>query len=617
MLDRIPDDVVAHVWQFLSQQDRVKLTTLNQSSHQIYTKHLYRNLFLNRLPVHKSDADINDFKIHTKWSYLVGSLSTDEPRSRKNGLFSNKALQVDSEILQEKFIDPLSLLLRTFSENASLLPYVENIYCTWHIDKKLKYHLIELFSDCPGHANIMKGETAIPRGKNLISFENNLDFKVFEKLHLNCTFEQNRWKALDIPPITPLPNSTQDAKKKHRYLSTATTALSHPAFQNVQSLTLHFNPIHIFPMLNKKLVLNVKNLCLNFRPDKLENEHGLNQSKLARLVDYFNPEYLEKLEFVSWHETTHKSFYEKNGLLDAVVDFPNIKAMKLASLPYNEAFVKLIFKHWNKLNYLHLDFFIEPNNFNHSFFVVNKPTFHDSLHYLYIRINDELVPQRYSVTETNAQGAVYMKPAASSCLCKSCKKVHEDIIQKYYFQSNKTLIPINEKTVSQKDFANQIFQRFSILPYCANVLNEEYPSVGYGTHTLSQCSEKIHELRPAASQKSCKQLNWWEIRALYFYTYHQYAQSFNEFLGLFRNLRVLNINDVPSRIVDSRNYPLFFTHNTKYRSNQGINPEVVAYHELYETEPPAASEMSIYNAEEEFTSKSSSVSDSDDSDFDW
>ncbi|KAL6941408.1 hypothetical protein ACO0RG_002538 [Hanseniaspora osmophila] len=616
MLDCIPDDVAAYFWQFLSQQDRVKLTTLNRSSYKIYSQKLYKNLFLNRLPVYDSDTDINDFKIFTKWSYLVGSLSTDDLRSEKNGSNPNKLLQLNNESLRADFIDPLSLLLRTFSKNPSLLTHVENVYCTWHIDKKLKYQLLDLLAECVGHANMMKGEVALLRGGNLISFENNLDFKVFEKLHLNCTFEQNRWTALDIPPITPLPNSIQDIKKKKKYLSTAITVLSQSAFQNVQTLTLHFNPIHVFPLLNKKLVLNVKNLCLNFRPDKLENEHDLDQSKTARLVDFFNPDYLEKLDLVSWHETTHKNFYQKNGLLDAVVNFPNIKHMKLASLPYSETFVKLIFKHWNKLNYLHLDFFIEPNNFNHSFFVDHKPSFHDSLHYLFVRISDELVPKRYSVTETNAQGAVYMKPAATSCLCKSCVKVHEEIIEKYYFRSNKTLIPINEKTVSQKDYTNHIFQRFSILPYCANVLNEDYPPVGYGTHTLSQCSKKIHELHSAALQKSCNKLNWWEIRALYFYTYHQYARSFNTFLGLFRNLRVLNINDVPSRIVGSRNYPLFLTQNTNYTSNQGVDPTEIAHKTLYEIES-VTTQLDSFDVEEELVREPSLNSDSDDSDFDW
>jgi len=122
MLDKIPDDVVDNVWKYISQQDRVKLNTLNKSAYEKYSRKLYQNLFLNRLPVFESDPDLNDYKVYTKWTYLcVQLLNRGKPA-------------------EEVPVDPLSMLVRSLEQNTDLIANVENIYCVQGADRERAVH---------------------------------------------------------------------------------------------------------------------------------------------------------------------------------------------------------------------------------------------------------------------------------------------------------------------------------------------------------------------------------------------------------------------------------------------------------------------------------------------
>ncbi|KAM3160966.1 F-box domain-containing protein [Lachancea thermotolerans] len=512
MLDDLPLEIIECVARYLPQGDRIHLTYVSSRLRSKVLPIIYRNIYLNETPCAPSDADP---LLGNDWSCL----SIPRPHFQ----------YADSK---------LKALTRSLERSSLLSSYVEVVYCTWHLDLGILRRFLAVL---------------VRKAHNLREFRNFLHLELATDLKA----VGSRLRSLDLPPPGILPQKLVSKS----YLSLLSDLVRHSQLDSLTSLNIYLDPgifcSNYAPGMRK---LRLRKLGLSLRGDK----YSRSCFKAPRLAysDIFDPNYLEKLTILSWHEKQDIDIYEQYHLFE-LLDFKNLKELTLMSFFANDSFLRECIRSFGQLRRLKLDYMFGHSLGSNIIELLAQSPSQKTLHYLDLKFW-ELDP--YLVTIE--QGRRSRFEINEICKCESCKDVFRNIIRKKLFPSQSALNIQSIEDVTKRDIITKIISVDPIVPYARFVdtrpgmLFVEDPVLG-NARTINKALG-VAESSESAFTRS-------DIVRVYHAHVHSMKRTFDYFLQKFPSLKFLSVNDVPTMVCEGPggqhyNMPVF--NSAGYLSNQ-------------------------------------------------
>lgn len=529
MLDQLPIEIIERVAAFLGQNDRVAVIYVCRMLRQKMVPLLYRNLYLNERSYCPSDVAP---MLGNNWSALNFSMEHADKADQK-----------------------FAALVRTLQNSPYLCSLVQRVHCTWHLDPAILHKLIGVLKE---------------RAPNLTEFENFLQLDVSKRI---SKFSK-RLMSMDLPPPAVLPSE----KVRTTYLENLSKLTKSHCFQNITSLTIYVDATFFFPNycpLSDKL--RIRDLCLSLRGDVFEPDAF--PSGRVSYADIFDTNALQKLTILSWYETSEVDVYEIFHIFE-LLEFVHIRELSLMSLFANDGFLKECLKRFHNLTKLKLDYMLDYPVPKSIIELLSCSPARVSLRYLDLRF-EELDPPLITID----QDEVSLFEVNQTCKCDFCKHVFENILFRKYFPTQSSLAIKNFDDVNARHVLVQLLRLYPIIPYAHFV--DTCPPVAYRARPLKDLVKKSNELLNKDSlfydyQKDDDAVTEEDMISIYHAHIHSLRRTYDYFLQRLPNLEYLNINEVPTMVVDFAgdqkcNIPIFYSEN--YRSNQVY--EIVDAEELF------------------------------------
>ncbi|KAH3901948.1 uncharacterized protein SCDLUD_001733 [Saccharomycodes ludwigii] len=562
---QLPTEITKKIIMFLSQNDLTILVRINKQFYKVFIPYLYKNIYLNKVPYSYRDSE--PYLGFRNWSTLQVPQKIKE---NENGYEETDSKnKVDTQSFRE--------LLRTVKENPTLVPLIEKIHCTWHLNHELLSEFIVIILS--------------NKNNNLTHLENLASFEIFQYIWLKFgnSYNLSKMQHFEMPyyilcPEKGVSNVPQSYIDKLDNLMKPILKVQPNFWQNLTSLNISVNPLfYSRPFMVK---LNIKKLVLNIRPEKYACSWTNNDVHYRHVFDM---EALEHLELLSWfYEDSYriKHIYEDFKLYE-FLDYPNIKHFELLSMPANEKFLQRMVNTWTKLEAMTLSFAFSTC---YSYTFLQNAAFHSKLKILKIEIDQNINLLSCDLVPENADYLVKMRYYPSSCRCTTCNSIYTNIIcLKYMYYKDKVnptsnilLIyhnnSTNGETPDPADKAFVLYDEYINRDFAAHILNEYciYPHVEI-SQDLPDLSYRVCDLKTMAVRISERlglppglKLLPDDIVKLSHYMIHAFKKNFNEILRYFPNLDFLVFNGIPLEIREEASqkhcFPLYFSEG--YKSNQ-------------------------------------------------
>lgn len=542
MLDKLPYEIFEQIACKITQEDKVSLAYVSKRLYKLIVPFIYRNIFLNETYHVSGDYD-NSFGT-CYWSVLTFPFINEDDDTNIENQISNK------ELAKRKF----GYLVRSLAESPSRLgPLINRIRCTWHLDEDVMSDLLELLS----------------RYGSNVKF---VDQFVRQSVNDGLKSLSNQLKTLTLTPPTIIPThesvrSSYLDRIDHLYLKCDLTQL--------EKLSVHVNALKYFRSL--KTPMKIKSLVLNLRPDTLslprydDTSENLNEIQYS---DIFDTSALKQLEILSWYsrddipsanEGGPDSLYTKWGL-EGFWKFIKLENLSLASLVYNEYFLKGCLVAFHDLRRLKLDY-MGQFEFDVSLIrFLSKQKCGEKLQRF--DIHCELNHQLFFPTADNPLMRLNFD---NFCPCSRCKDtIHEVILKKIFPETRQKLIK-NPSKFQARNFLYHMFFQYKIMPY-TNII-EEIPAMGWDCvpiETFVRNFNKNLQETNKIGKTSSNNITREDAIRLYHLYLHYLKDVFNVFEQSLPDLEYLTINGIPTKIVQvdelqSCAEPLFY--NEGYKSN--------------------------------------------------
>lgn len=536
LFETLPSELVQKILSHLSQEDKVSLTYVSKSYYNHAIKSLYRNIYLNNTIYVPSDLDITLGTHYWSALYCLYKEDTRSDELTDNGSKNPNNVFRGRDLASEKF----RCLIRSLGERPGKLgPLIENVHCTWHLDKDLLKEFIYLLSR---------------HGHNLRSFENFIRKDLNEEL--NSLANQLQSLTITAPTHTPSEPPSQE------YVDSIDEFCKQYDLNNIRSLTTYMDLRNFFHSMERPL--RIKSLSLSMRKDMLlSSDYNRECLPYEKILDVHE---LREIEILSWMDPKDVNFnmYSRWNLR-GLFQFKNIESLSLLSLTENSYFLEDCVNSLPNLKRLKVDYMFELTLDKHFIEVLSRAPCSGKLEYLDIRVDQFDSPLLTVNRETTPMFELHM-----SCKCESCKNVYEEVITKKYFPTVSSLKKPALKHLSTKHFYFQMFKGYPIIPYSQYV--DIYPGLGFRYYSLTDHAKIMNTLRADDdTTKHLPELTADDIKRLYHTYLHSMKKTYDYFLQKFRNLRYLTLNDVPTAVikVDEHqrcNMPVF--NCLDYKSNQ-------------------------------------------------
>lgn len=522
MLDQFPDDINLIIWNSLTQTDRLNLLLIKKSYNKIFTKHLYKNLFLN---------DQRVLTLHQRDYLYDGTFSE----------YSYLKFYKQGERFKKTY-NSMRILINTLKNKPEYLLFIENVKNSWHLNIDLKLEFLNLLIH-----GVSKNDL-LYKGFNLKSFENNLNIQIFNKLVKSDgdNIVASNFKALDIPFLTRLPISEElensfDFNGYFGNISNTFNKILNP-FSNIMSLTIHFNPLIMNFCKNKKLKL--KYLCLNIREKEFDDSMKyLNYNgELNCWDDLLDVSHLRTLELVSWLPNPQAAFLKDFELEKLLRLAKNIEVLKTFSFPYSSNLMSVILNECLSLKELRLDFFDLTQAFTRLFIekhsTIEKYSSLCNLEKLHI----EMVTVSYKdpdflINLLRDHPQFDKIRSTLPCTCDECIfTVTEILSEKIFFKP-----PFIEFDPVQKSLKSYVAlyllfkEMMYVMPHKSSFDNL---FVQYGILNFEQLKNHLNSLYSS-------DLTVLDLKKIYDFMLHFYKRGFSFMFNNFPKLKYLNLNDLP------------------------------------------------------------------------
>ncbi|XBW36305.1 hypothetical protein QEN19_001890 [Hanseniaspora menglaensis] len=520
MLSNFPNDINVVIWSLLTQTDRIALLGVDKACNRTFTSFLYKNLLLNdQKVVTMHQREIEYFGTFSEYSFL---------KYEENGDRFKKTYKY------------MQRLIETLNSKPEYLLFIENVTNSWHLDIDLKLEFLNLLL----YGKVKNAVTY--KAYNLKSFENNLNFQIFKKIISNKSKESVlKFKALDIPFLTRLPITEEflEGFNFTDYFSKISTVFNNfnHGFDNVRSLTIHFNPLLMTFCNNKKLKLNY--LCLNIREREFkDNLEFLNETNLiSRWEDVLDVDHLKQLELVSWLPTPQTAFLRDFELVKLLRASKNLEVLKTFSFPYYSSLVDVIINECISLKELRLDFFdltqVLTRQFIEKHSTEKKYNSLCNLESLHIELT--------TVSHKDPDFLIYLLKdhpqfdilrSKLPCFCEECKHTLTEILSDKVFYKP-PFIEYNLETKSIKNYS-ALYLLFKEMMYVMPYKFNTNLFIQYGLTSFELLKKHLNSLYESELEVD-------DIKQIYKFMLHYYNRGFSFMFNNFPKLNYLNLNDLP------------------------------------------------------------------------
>ncbi|CAI4038013.1 hypothetical protein SMKI_04G3520 [Saccharomyces mikatae IFO 1815] len=542
MLDRLPYDIFKQIASIIPQDDKIALTYVCKKSYESILPFVYRNIFLNETYHVRGDFD-NSFGT-CYWSVLNFPFMNEDDPNAENQI-SNRALA------KLKF----SYFERTLAESPSrLCPLIDRIRCTWHLNEDVMSNVLNLLSEYGSNVKFV-------------------DHFVRPSVNSGLSPLSKQLKTLTLTPPTVMPTHNSVSSS---YLNEIDRLFLNCNLSQLEKLSVHINALRFFK--NIKVPMKIKSLVLNLRPDTLDlAEYDVSDGHFAELEysDIFDTSTLKQLEILSWYSRDDIPSAEEGGFdrlyfqwgLDGFWKFPEIENLSLASLVYNEFFLRNCLTAFRNLKRLKLDY-------------MGKFEFDVSL----IRFLSKQVCgkklQRFDIhCELNhplffptTENPLMRLNFDDFCPCSNCRNTINEVILKKIFPKNQSKLVKNPSRFQSRNFLFQMFFQNKIMPY-TSIIDTSTPAMGWDSIPIETFVQRFNEILQDTNyteRNSTDNITREDAICLYHLYLHYLKDIFVVFEQSLPNLEYLTLNGIPTRIIQVDELqrcavPLFY--NNGYKSN--------------------------------------------------
>ncbi|CUS25023.1 LAQU0S25e00166g1_1 [Lachancea quebecensis] len=512
MLDDLPLEVIERVARYLPQADKVRLTYVSSKFRFKVLPIIYRNIYLNETPCVLSDADP---LLANNWTCL-------------------SILRPHFQYADTK----LKALVRSLERSSLLSSYVEVVHCTWHLDLGILRRLLAVL---------------VRKAHNLREFRNFLHLELATDLKAIGS----RLNSLDLPPPGILPQKLVSES----YLPLLRDLVRHSRLDNLTSLNIYLDPGVFFtnyaPGIRK---LRIRELGLSLRGDNYSSA-SFNTPRLT-YSGIFDPNFLERLTILSWHEKQDLDIYEHYHLFE-LLEFKNLKELTLMSFFANDNFLQECIRSFCQLRRLKLDYMFGHSISSNIVELMAQSPSRKTLQYLDLKFW-ELDP--YLITIEQRQRSRF--EINETCKCDSCKDVFRNIIRKKLFPSQAALNIESIEDVTKRDIITKIISVDPIVPYAQFV--DTRPGMMFVENPILGNARTINKAL-GVSGPSQSAFTSCDVVRVYHAHLHSMKRTFDFFLQKFPCLNFLSVNDVPTIVCEGPggqrfNMPVF--NSAGYVSNQ-------------------------------------------------